>query len=252
MSDRPWYEEFFDEEYFRIYAGRLTEERTAREVDGIVTLLDLPPGSAILDLCCGHGRIAIPLAERGYRVTGQDLSEVFLRRARVDAAARGASIDWIHSDMRRIPFTEEFDDVLNIFTSFGYLESESEAQKVLEGIAAALKPGGRFLIEIIHRESVIRRYCSHHIERHDDGLIVLNEGAIDLLTSTNPVKLTLLYPDGRRRETGHAARLYSLTDLARLLAAAGLPVEAYFGGLNGSELTLDSRRLVVIARKPTS
>lgn len=253
MTQRPWYETFFGEDYFRIYEPTLTPERTAREVEGIVTLLSLPPGSAILDLACGHGRHAIPLAERGYRVTGQDLSEVFLNRARSDAAARGVTVQWVHSDMRQIPFTSEFDAVINIFTAFGYLESEAEDQKVLNAVAAALKPGGRFLIEIIHRERVMRDYRPHHIDRHDDGLIVLHEGELDLLASRNDVRVTLLYPDGSRWDAGgHNARLYSLTELARMLAAAGLPVDAYYGGLDGSELTLASRRLVVIARKPTS
>lgn len=252
MSERPWYQEFFDEEYFRLYDPSLTEERTAREVEGIATLLALPPGSAILDLACGHGRHAIPLTERGYQVTGQDLSEVFIRRARADAEARGASVRWFHGDMRQIPFVVEFDAVINIFTAFGYLESEAEDAKVLSQVAAALKPGGRFLIETLHRESMVRRYRPSIIDRRDDGLLVLHEGEFDLLTSRSNVRITLLYPEGGRRETGHSVRMYTLTELAGMLAAAGLPVEAVYGGMDGSELTLDSRRLVVIARKPTS
>jgi SAM-dependent methyltransferase len=252
MSKRPWYVEFFGEEYFRLYDGMLTPERTAREVEGIVTLLNLPPGSAILDLACGHGRHAIPLAERGYQVTGQDLSEVFLRRAREDADRRGASIRWVHSDMRRIPFAGEFDAVINIFTSFGYLESDAEDRKVLEQIAAALKPGGRFLIETKHRENLIRSLRPHIIERYDDGMILLHETDFHLLSGRGDVTLTLIEPDGRRRTTGHSVRMYTLTELARLLEGAGLAVEACYGGLDGSALTLDSRRLVVIARKATS
>lgn len=248
----PWYEELFGEEYLRICRPALTEERTTREVEGIVRLLDLPPGSALLDLCCGYGRIAIPLAERGYQVTGQDLSEVLLRHAREDAAARGASVRWIHSDMRRIPFEAEFDAVINIFTAFGYLESEEEDTTVLRQVAAALKPGGRFLIEIFHRDNLMRRYRPHQIDRHEDGLIVLHEGDLDLLASRNHVTITMLYPDGSRRTLGHSVRMYTLTELAGMLDTAGLPVEVYYGGLDGSELTLDSRRLVVIARKPTS
>src|SRR5437762_2029352 len=74
VTATPWYASFFGEEYFHIYGSMLSDERTAREVEGIGKLLALPPGSQILDLACGHGRHAIPLAERGYRVTGQDLS----------------------------------------------------------------------------------------------------------------------------------------------------------------------------------
>ena len=98
----PWYVIYFDEQYFDIYGQMLSEDRTTRELDGIEKLLALPPGSRILDLACGHGRHAIPLAQRGYQVTGQDLSEAFLERARAEAQARGVMVRWVHRDMREI------------------------------------------------------------------------------------------------------------------------------------------------------
>jgi cyclopropane fatty-acyl-phospholipid synthase-like methyltransferase len=80
LTASPWYASFFGEEYFDIYGPMLSEDRTAREVEGIIKLLDLPHDRRILDLACGHGRHAIPLAQHGYQVTGQDLSAVFLNR----------------------------------------------------------------------------------------------------------------------------------------------------------------------------
>ena len=151
MNEIPWYKSFFGEDYLRIY-DFLTPERTQLEVDGIVKLLALPPGSAILDLCCGHGRHAVPLAKRGYRVKGQDLSAVFLQHAQAASEAQGTQLRLIQSDMRNIPFEKEFDAVINIFTAFGYLESEEEDQKVLQQVHKALKPGGLFLLETLHRE----------------------------------------------------------------------------------------------------
>src|SRR6266702_1137668 len=212
MDETPWYKTFFAEDYLRIYSF-LTPERTGREVDGIVRLLDLPPGSAILDLCCGHGRHALALAKRGYRVTGQDLSEVFLQRAQAEAEAQGVQVRWLQSDMRMIPFESEFDAVINIFTAFGYLENEDEDQQVLQQVHKALKP---------------------------HGLIVLEERDFDLLTSHSHVQVTMLSPDGLRREYAHSERLYTLTELARMLAMVGLHVQAYYGSLDGSQLRLTS------------
>ncbi|HJT54986.1 MAG TPA: class I SAM-dependent methyltransferase, partial [Ktedonobacteraceae bacterium] len=140
MSDTPWYKSFFGKDYLRIY-DFLTPERTELEVKCIIHLLKLPPGSTILDLCCGHGRHSIELAKRGYRVTGQDLSEVFLQHAQSDAEKQGVQVRWMQSDMRNIPFENEFDAVINIFTAFGYLENEDEDQLVLQQIQKALKPG---------------------------------------------------------------------------------------------------------------
>src|SRR4051812_20193450 len=99
MSE-TWYREIFNEEYLRLYLPSLTAERTKREVEELCGLLQLPAGAKILDLCCGHGRHSVALAERGYQVTGQDLSGHFLDIARTAAAERGAEVRWVHGDMR--------------------------------------------------------------------------------------------------------------------------------------------------------
>jgi SAM-dependent methyltransferase len=252
MSETPWYQAFFSEDYLRIYGPFLSAERTEQEVEGIVKLLALPAGSTVLDLCCGHGRHAIPLAQRGYQVTGQDLSEVFLQQARAAADAQRVQVRWIHGDMRSIPFENEFDAVINIFTAFGYLESDDEDQQVLVQVHKALKPGGVFLLEIIHRDGLIRRYAPFGVQRHDDELIVIEERHLDLLTSRNETRVTMIDPDGRRTEYTHAVRLYTLTELVRLCTAAGLQVQTHYGGLDGSELALDSHRLVLVCWKPTA
>ncbi len=248
MSDTPWYKTFFGEDYLRIY-DFLTPERTEREVEGIINLLALPPGSSILDLCCGHGRHAIALAKRGYQVTGQDLSEVFLHHAQVEAEAQGVEIRWIQSDMRSIPFESEFDAVINIFTAFGYLENEEEDQKVLQQVYKSLKTDGLFLLETMHREALLRNFAPHEIARHTDGLIVLEERNFDLLTSHCDVQVTMLHLDGQRSCYNHSLRMYTLTELVHMLAAAGLQVQTYYGGLDGSKLSLASRRLVVVSLK---
>jgi len=248
MDETPWYKTFFGEDYLRIYSF-LTPERTEREVEGIVRLLDLPPGSAILDLCCGHGRHALALAKRGYQVTGQDLSEVFLQHAQADAKAQGVQVRWLHGDMRKIPFENEFDAVINIFTAFGYLENEGEDQQVLQQVHKALKPRGLFLIETMHREFLLRNFAASEVSRNADGLIVLEERDFDLLTSNCHVQVTMLSPDGQHSEYTHAERIYSLTEFARMLEAEGLHIQAYYGGLDGSQLRLTSPRLVVIGSK---
>jgi SAM-dependent methyltransferase len=248
MSEAPWYQTFFGEDYLRIYTF-LTPERTEREVEGIVKLLGLTGGEAMLDLCCGHGRHSVALAERGFQMTGQDLSAVFLQHARAAAEAQGVAVRWIEGDMRQVPFEAEFDAVINIFTAFGYFESEEEDRQVLQQVYKALKPGGLFLLETMHREFLMRNFAPGQIDRRADGLIVLEEREFDLLTSRANVLVTMIFPDGQRREYRHSARIYTLTELARMLAMAGLQVQAYYGGLDGSALNMDSRRLVVVSAK---
>jgi SAM-dependent methyltransferase len=220
-------------------------------VEGVLELLGLPAGAKILDLCCGHGRHAIPLAQRGYGVTGLDLSEVFLRYARDEAAARGVEVRWVQADMREIPFEGEFDAVLNLFTAFGYLENEAEDQRVLEQVHKALKPGGRFLIELLHREWLMRHLQPSGVTRLEDGALVLEERQFDILTSRITLQVTLIDAGGERIEYEHNERVYTATELARMLETAGLRVEHACGGLVEQEpLELDSHRLVILSRKP--
>ena len=248
-TDTPWYKTYFGEDYLRHIEPLLTPERTQREVDGIVNLLALPKGSSILDLCCGHGRHAVPFAQHGYKVTGQDLSEVFLREAEKEALAKGVHVDWLHGDMRNISFENEFDAVINIFTAFGYLEDQGEDQKVLRQVCKALKQGGLFLIETIHREGLMRHYAPQMISYYPEGLIELQERSFDLLTSRNEVKITMIYPNGHRKEYGFSHRVYTLTELAQMLTLAGLQVKAYSGEWDGSELTIDNFRLILLSQK---
>src|SRR3546814_4191815 len=80
----------------------------------------------VLDLGCGHGRIANRLAERGCRVTGLDLSPTFLKRAGEDAAALGVTVEYVHGDVLDLAWTRRFDRVLNWGNVFSYFDNRSE------------------------------------------------------------------------------------------------------------------------------
>lgn len=249
MSDMPWYQEFAGADYLRIYSPFLPPERSARETASISRLLNLAPNSSILDLCCGHGRHTLPLARRGYRMTGLDLNQFFLQRAQEEAETQNIKATWVHSDMRDIPFKNEFDAVINIFTSFGYLENDDEDMKVLQQVYQALKPGGLFLLETVYQVRVVRTYSPHGIIRYDDGLIVLEERRLNLAESRNEIAITMLYPDGQRKKYRQSIRIYTFTELRRMLQSVGIEVQAYYGDLDGSTLSTDSRMVIVGQKK---
>jgi SAM-dependent methyltransferase len=250
MSEPAWFERFFGEDYFEIYRDLLSAERTAAEVDGIVSLLDLDAGARILDLACGHGRHAIPLAERGFDVTGYDLSAVFLARAQADAEARGATLRWLRGDMRELPFDGEFDAVINVFTAFGYFDDPEDDLETLRGVHAALRPGGRFLLETLHRDGLPARFQPQTAERTSDGTIVLHERDWDLARDVIDEHVTLIRPDGTRSEYTSTLRVRSLHAFLALVQKAGLEPTAWYGGLDGSALRLGSRRLVLVSARP--
>jgi len=249
MVNARWYVDFFDEDYLTIYGQSLTSERTEWETDHVVELLGLAPGSSVLDLCCGHGRHSIALARRGYEVTGYDLSQAFLERAEADAATAGVPVRWIEGDMRRVPFKEAFDAVINMFSAFGYLETKSEDQKVLDQVRDALKPGGLLLLDTINQAWLVRHFESRNWHAGMNDIMVLEERELNLVTGRNEVTVTMIHPDGRRRERHHAMRIYTAAELVSMVTEAGLAVEATYGGLSGEALTLESNRVVILARK---
>jgi hypothetical protein len=105
------------------------------------------------------------------------------------------------------------------------------------------------LLELMHRDALVRGFQPFGVSRREDGLLVTEERRFDQRTGRNAVLVTVIYPDGRRSELRHEARIYTLTELAGMLARSALELQAIHDGLDGSPLTLDSRRLVVIAQK---
>ena len=248
MDERPWYKGFFGADYLRIFSPVVPEERTAAEVNAVVDRLGLPPGARLLDLCCGQGRHAVPLARLGYRVTGLDLSRRLLARAAGLAGGQGQRVGLVEADMRRLPFADaSFDAVLNLFNAFGYLEDDAQDELVLAEVARVLRPGGRFLQELANREALVRGWRDSEVARHDDGLLVLQERAFDLRTSRDVVRYTLVDADGPRATREASIRLYTLTELEAMLGRAGLELLEVFGDLDAGPLELDSSFVVTLS-----
>ena len=238
-----WFQDFFGEEYLRFDR----HEETPQEVDFIERILDLPCGSPLLDLCCGCGRHAIELARRGYRVTGYDLSPVMLAHAQKNAKQAGMEVTWIEGDMRALEFEGEFDGIINMFTSFGYFEEEDTNFRVLQAVGAALKPEGRFLIETVNRDFIVRHFLSRVWFRAGE-MTVLEQRTFDPISSRSLVDVTVI-EDGREKCFQHSVRVYSYTEMEMLLAASGLRTEEVFGNFDGSAYTWDEPRMIVLAEK---
>jgi len=245
-----WYREFFDDLYLRVYQPLEAPEQVRKEVDFIVKALDMPQGVKILDLCCGQGRHSLELARRGFQVVGVDLSEALLYAARKRAESKGLSVTFLHCDMREIDFADEFDAVINMFTSFGYLESEAEDEKVLGKVAQALKSGGKFLLDVVNRDRLVREFQAREWHAADEGWLVLEERTFDHLSGRMETRWVCVARDGVRYERLSSVRLYTASELRTMLERAGLKVTNLFGDYDGSPYSWDSQRLIVVSCKP--
>jgi SAM-dependent methyltransferase len=214
----------------------------------VVERLALEPGARILDLACGHGRHALELARRGFRVTGLDLSEPSLAEARETAAAAGVKLELVHGDMRELPWEREFDAVLNLFTAFGYFADRADDERVLAQVERALRPGGSFLLDVVSLFVLARGFQPRHWEELDDGRTMLDDRTYDQLTGRSNVTWTFVGPGGARSELRHSLRIYTLPELHAMLASAGLDVAETWGGYDAEPYGFVSRRLIVHAR----
>jgi SAM-dependent methyltransferase len=245
---KPWFEEVFDEDYLRTLPF-MRADQTLREVEFISNALAAAPGSEILDVGCGYGRHAIELVQRGYNVTGLDLSLPLLIRAADEAQRRSLSVNFVHADMREMAFEKQFDGAYSMLTSFGYFDEETNL-RVAERIGRALKPGKRFLLDIVNRDYVVAD-LPVRVWWEGTGCVVLEEVDFNFHTSRINTHRSIVFEDGRQLEQELSVRAYSLHEIGRLLRQAGFRVMDVSGGLatRGDFFGSASRNLLIVAEK---
>ena len=208
-------------------------------------LLDLRPGMSVLDLACGHGDLANRLAARGCRVTGLDSSEVFLGRARADAAAAGVDVEYVAGDMRQMPWTGRFDRVVNWSTAFGYFDDATN-RAVLDGIVRALRPGGRLAMDVDNLMLFLASFVpSRVVTARENGDMLVDRYRLDALTGRFEAERTVIRGT-RARRVNFVKRLFGFPELQDWLLTAGFTTVSGCGE-DGLPLTADHKRMIVVA-----
>jgi SAM-dependent methyltransferase len=237
---------FFEESWPKISQGFESETEAESEIDWIVGHVRPPAGARVLDVPCGFGRHSLALARRGFQVTGVDVSDTELGRARERARAAGLALTLLCQDMRDIEFLGEFDLLLNLFSSIGYF-SDDEDQLLLERFWHALRSGGTLVLDTRNRDHVVRHFDPEETRRLPDGRTVRIRNRLDLTTSRMHGEWWL--EDEGRLFGQLETRLYAGHELHRMLRPARWSTVELFGGLDGRAFELDSPRLVLVARK---
>lgn len=241
-----WWTRFFDDNYLNIYS--YTEQSAAAEVEGVIKMLDIAPPSRILDLCCGFGRHSLILAERGFEVTGLDISRSFLDYAKRKADERGVMIALEQRDMREIQHEQEFDAVINLFTAFGFFDTEDEDLKVLQGVVQSLKPNGQFVIDTLNRDYVIHS-GQYQTWKQRNGTTILEERFFDFFKSRLEIVHHLINTKNGDRKLESSFRLYTLTEMLDMFDKAGLMLTDVYGNYDGSIYSGHSPRMIMVARR---
>lgn len=246
---KVWHE---DEDFWRtmapvLFAQRRWEDAPA-ELDGVLRLTEISPGSRVLDLCCGLGRHSLELARRGFQVTAVDRTAEYLERARVRAEKEGLQIEFVHQDMRQFRRPTAYHLALNLFTSFGYFRDPREDRKVVQALFATLKPGGKLVMEMMGREVLARIFQERDWMPTEDGGYLLEERKISS-DWTWIESDWILVKEGKIEKFSISHRLYAGSELVKLLQEIGFRNVKLFGSLQGSPYDQTAKRLVALATK---
>jgi len=247
---KPWHE---DDSFWETWEPLMfTPQKIAdavEEVTKIIKLLNIQPGSSILDLCCGIGRHSLELTRRGHQVTGVDRTRGYLDKARKQAEEENLNIEFVQGDMRLFSRPDAFDIAISMFTSFSYFEDPQEDKHVVKNVFESLRTGGRFIIQMHGKETLAKVFMEKDWNEHkDDEMIVLRERKVSQNWSWMENRWIMLRGSERiEHEISH--RLYAGSEIEALLNDCGFNRVDVYGDLEGNPYDHTARQLVVVGYK---
>jgi ubiquinone/menaquinone biosynthesis C-methylase UbiE len=252
---KQWYEALF-ENYARKYDKECFVQGTVGECDFIEQEVVRDKSIKIIDIGCGTGRHAIELTKRGYTVTGVDLSEAQLARAREKATEAGVTINFQKHDARALPFEDEFQLAIMLCEGgFSLMETDEMNFEILKSATRALKSNGKFIFTTLNGLFRLHHSMDHlHIEHSDPGNAAYKNSTFDLMTFRD--YHTAVFEDDSRnkKELKCNERYYVPSEIAWLLKTLGFKKIDIFGAKLGAfsrndKLTADDFEMLIVAKK---
>jgi SAM-dependent methyltransferase len=235
-----WFEEWFGEEYVALYPHR-NEAEAERAIALIARTLGPRPVRLVLDLACGSGRHARYLGQKWW-TSGIDLTEVLLRIAR----RSGTPARLVRGDIRDLPYRDSaFDLVVNLFTSFGYFETDEEHELVIRDLARVIAPGGTFVLDYLNAERV-RDELVPYDEKVIGGRSVEQRREI---TGGGRFVVKHISIKTEGREFVERVRLFTRGELEEMLQRAGFSIETSYGDYGDEPLSESSPRVILFASR---
>ncbi len=238
-----WFESWFDSPYYPILYRHRNEEEAAQFLDRLFDFIQPEPQSKVLDLACGRGRHARHLHQKGYHVTGLDLSPASIQEAK---AYESPGLSFGIHDIRD-PFpAPKWNVVLNVFTSFGYFEQEQEHLMAIKTMASALLPQGILVIDFLNPKVLDLKEPPGDVqEKQVDGL----HFTIRKFQKDGYAHKEIDVLDGNHRHHyREKVRLFSKQDLEHLAEQVGLKPWRSFGNYALEDWNPNSERTILLLK----
>ncbi|EMR07237.1 Cypemycin methyltransferase [Bhargavaea cecembensis DSE10] len=212
-----------------------------------------PPGSAVIDLACGTGRISIPVADAGYEVTGVDLHEGMLERAREKAAEQGLPIRFLRQDCRELDLPVSAPLIVMAGNSFQHFLTNEDQDRMLESVRRHLEPGGRFIFDtrnpVLAELAIPDRY-EETSETDERRIREVHTETYDPTTQTLHCMTEKFTEDGTPLGQDAISLRYTYPlELERLLQQHGFRLENRYGDWSGRPFQAQSGQMVCICRR---
>ncbi len=255
MNKKPWYELLF-ENYANQYDKEDFVQGTAGECDFIEVELQSGKSLRILDVGCGTGRHSIELSKRGYSITGIDLSESQLRKARDKARDHKLDIEFLKMDARNLSFSNEFDVAIMLCEGgFPLMETDEENFEILKNVSDALKSRCKFIFTTLNGlfplYHSVEKFCA---ASSGEGQATYRDNSFDLMTFRDH-NVTEIEDDSGKKITLEAnERYYVPSEITWLLKSLGFNNIGIFGAKLGAfsrqdPLTTEDFEMLVVAEK---
>jgi SAM-dependent methyltransferase len=238
-----WYKNWFGHpDYLKVYNHR-DDIDAVKLIDLIERQIPGLKGLRILDLACGNGRHTLELVKRGYNVTGIDISDQLLNIAREKAANLKKEILFLNADMRYFKFPFKFDVIINLFTSFGYFETDEQNELVIHRISKTLNQNGTFVLDFFNSNHIINNFIPRD-EKNEGEIKIIQEREIK---DNRIIKHITLIKNGKSEQFSESVRLFTFEEIANMFAGNNLEIVNLFGDYSGNFFQPDSERLIIFA-----
>lgn len=243
MKQQKWYKSWFNSEYYHVLYSNRNNQEADHFMSRLLDYLEVPANSKVLDIACGKGRHSIFLNKQGFDVTGIDLSENSIAHAK---KSENESLHFFVHDMRKLFCINYFDLSLNLFTSFGYFETDKDHINALKAFRKGLSAKGQFVIDYFNVQKVLSTIDI-------DGSKTVN--GIDFkisksLKNGKILKNIQFEVNGEKHEFTERVSAFGLVEFEKLLAAAGFKIQKTFGNYDlGAFEQENSDRLIMICNK---
>ena len=238
-----WFANWFDSSYYHILYKNRDEKEAGLCIDNLVQHLQIPQGSALIDIACGKGRHATYFNSLGLDVVGVDLSPNSIAAATKN---ENENLQFAVHDMREVYQKNSFDVVTNLFTSFGYFEGNTDEQKAINAMASNLKSEGILIIDFMNVKKVIANLAASEHKTIDS--IIFN---IRRKVKAGRIIKDIEIIDGTEKQYfQEKVKAITLADYSEFISNAGLKIIDIFGNykLEGFNAT-SSDRLILICKK---